>query len=256
MCKILLSKEERKALVVLHSDASHGPWAYESDGDNGNFNVGIVLDDNDTPISGYVEDNTFIVVDVVAREVEGSPNAAFIVEAYNAFPRLLYGLEVLEARAEQAEDSLRESISKQDEMAAGIEKLAAANHALAERAQQAEAALESALQVNAVRQAEGIANILNGMMAGITGEKGSVRLELGGYHCPYCNEVSKTIEAATAHDATCPKHPAVIRAERAEAELARARAAGIEAMRRAEQAGTAPCPICGQSGHIGDCEED
>lgn len=170
--------------------------------------------------------------------------------------RVLTALDAAEARTEKAEASLQQSLAKQAQMATGIEEIAAANRALAERAQQAEAALESALQVNAARQAEGIANILNGMMAGITGEQGSVLVELGGFHCPYCNEVSKTIEAATEHDATCPKHPAVIRAEKAEADLARIRAAGIEAMRRVEQADAVPCPICGQRGHIGDCEED
>ena len=43
-----------------------------------------------------------------------------------------------------------------------------------------------------------------------------LRVEVGGLECPYCNEISKTIEAATAHDAECPNHPAVIRAEKAE----------------------------------------
>lgn len=87
--------------------------------------------------------------------------------------------------------------------------------------EQAEAQLAAALQVNATRQAEVTADVLNAMMAGITGQKESVRVEVDGFQCPYCNETSKTIEDATAHDAICPKHPAVIRAEKAEANVAR-----------------------------------
>ena len=89
---------------------------------------------------------------------------------------------------------------------------------LVDALEQAEAQLAAALQVNATRQAEVTADVLNAMMAGITGQKESVRVEVDGFQCPYCNEISKTIEAATAHDAICPKHPAVIRAEKAEAE--------------------------------------
>lgn len=87
--------------------------------------------------------------------------------------------------------------------------------------EQAEAQLAAALQVNAARQAEVTADVLNAMMAGISGQKDSVRVEVEGFQCPYCNEISKTIEAATAHDAICPKHPAVIRAEQAEANVER-----------------------------------
>ncbi|MGE9985403.1 hypothetical protein [Desulfovibrio sp. SGI.169] len=36
--------------------------------------------------------------------------------------------------------------------------------------------------------------------------------------CPYCGYESKSIEDAKAHDGTCPKHPAVIRAARLEKE--------------------------------------
>lgn len=85
---------------------------------------------------------------------------------------------------------------------------------LVEALEQAEAQLAAALQVNAVRQAEVTAEIINSMMAGITGKKESVRVEVDGFQCPYCNEISKTIEAATAHDAICPKHPAVRREHR------------------------------------------
>lgn len=86
--------------------------------------------------------------------------------------------------------------------------------------EQAESQLAAALQVNAARQAAVTADVLNAMMAGITGQKKSVRVEVEVFRCPYCNEISKTIEAATAHDAICPKHPAVMRAEKAEKELA------------------------------------
>lgn len=83
--------------------------------------------------------------------------------------------------------------------------------------EQAEAQLAAALQVNTKSQAEATADMLNAMMAGITGQKETVHVQVGGYQCPYCNEISKTIEAATEHDAVCPKHPAVMRAEKAEA---------------------------------------
>ena len=92
---------------------------------------------------------------------------------------------------------------------------------LVDALEQAEAQLAAALQVNATRQAEVTADVLNAMMAGITGQKESVRVEVDGFQCTYCNETSKTIEDATAHDAICPKHPAVIRAEQAEANVAR-----------------------------------
>lgn len=87
--------------------------------------------------------------------------------------------------------------------------------------EQTEAQLAAALQVNTKSQAEVTADMLNAMMAGITGQKETVHVQVGGYQCPYCNEISKTIEAATEHDAICPKHPAVMRAEKSEAEVAR-----------------------------------
>lgn len=39
-----------------------------------------------------------------------------------------------------------------------------------------------------------------------------------GIECPYCGYESSSFEDAKAHDATCPKHPAVIRAARLEKE--------------------------------------
>ena len=186
MSKIILTKEERKALVVLHSDASHGPWAYESDGDNGNFNIGIVLGDDDKPISGYVEDNTCTVVDVVAREVEGSPNAAFIVEAYNIFPRLLYSLEMLEARTEKAEaeiELLRRIVLAQEDY------------------------MQST--VNAIFEAD----ITDIQKHKILNNK---------------QRISTAVTYILARNAGSPQLYAC----------------------------GSPCPICGGSGHIGDCEED
>lgn len=100
----------------------------------------------------------------------------------------------------------------------------------------AEAQRDKALQMNAERQAAITETALNALLAGITGEEKSVGLNVAGYHCPYCGEISKTVADATAHDATCPKHPAVVRATKAEADLSRVKGAGIEALRRAEQA--------------------
>ena len=73
--------------------------------------------------------------------------------------RLIDALEVAEARAGLAENSLQESISKQAQMAAGIEKVVSANHALAikskeqeERAKKAEAACQIAASAHATAQ--------------------------------------------------------------------------------------------------------
>lgn len=221
--KILLTKEERKELVVLHSNASHGPWAYESNGDDGNFNIGVIVGDDDKPITGYVEDNTSTVVDVVAREVEGSPNAAFIVEAYNIFPRLIYSLELLEARTEQVEHNYLDSISMRSKMAASIEELSTANKGLAERAQRAETRAEhlaeklaNALKVNAAGQMEAAVKLFTGLTAAMTGAETPADMSM--CYCPHCGKHMKTLDEAALHDAVCEKHPAVIAAVAAEGE--------------------------------------
>lgn len=100
----------------------------------------------------------------------------------------------------------------------------------------AEAQRDKALQMNAERQAAITEAAINALLTGVTGEKKSVGLNVSGYNCPYCGEISKTVADATAHDAICPKHPAVMRATKAEADLSRVKGAGIEALRRAEQA--------------------
>lgn len=155
----------------------------------------------------------------------GVRQLAFVFEQYDAeksrADALHNKLQIASLKAKKDELSVLKEQEACTKVKLDLERAQAAGIEAMRRAEQAEAALKSALQVNAARQAEGLEKILNGMMAGITGEKESVRLELGGFHCPYCNEVSKTIEAATEHDATCPKHPAVIRAEKAEAENAR-----------------------------------
>lgn len=58
--------------------------------------------------------------------------------AAEAILRLLTALEAAEARADELEGSLSRAISKQSEMSDGLEKVAAANHALTEKAQKAE----------------------------------------------------------------------------------------------------------------------
>lgn len=103
-------------------------------------------------------------------------------------------------------------------------RLLTALEAAEARAEKAEAALATAMSMNAERQAEVTENVINNLIAGITGQKQSVKVSVGGYQCPYCNVVFKTLEDATAHDATCPAHPAVMRAKKAEAENARLRA--------------------------------
>lgn len=188
MSKLLLTKHERKALVVLHSNASHGPWAYEPDGDSGDYHVGVVLGDNDNPISGYSDNNTRIVVDVVAREVNGGSNAAFVVEAYNVFPRLLYSLEVLDARLEDASAEIQ-------------------------RLRRLVSAQENYMQstVSAIFKAD------------IPGSHKHIIL----------NDKQRISSAVTV---ILARNPVALKTHE----------------------GNAPtsCPICGGSGHIGDCEED
>ena len=70
----------------------------------------------------------------VAREL-----ARVWQSAWPIVVRLETAIKAAEACTERAEASLQEALAKQAQMAAGIEKIAAANHLLAERAQQAEA---------------------------------------------------------------------------------------------------------------------
>lgn len=66
------------------------------------------------------------------------------------------------------------------------------------------------------QMAETLASLLNAAASAATDEE-VIAAKLG-TECPYCGYESSSFEDAKAHDATCPKHPAVIRAVRLEKE--------------------------------------
>lgn len=66
------------------------------------------------------------------------------------------------------------------------------------------------------QMAETLASLLNAAASAATDEE-VIAAKLG-TECPYCGYESSSIEEAKAHDGTCPKHPAVIRAARLEKE--------------------------------------
>ena len=100
--------EELERLVNM---ATPGPWAYEQHGDTSECGVGVILDDNNKQISGLNTDTTLFVADAIAPEVASSTDAAYIVAACNAVPRLVEMLRIavsfIEAQ-ECAESTRRE----------------------------------------------------------------------------------------------------------------------------------------------------
>ena len=83
--------EELERLVNM---ATPGPWAYEQHGDTSECGVGVILDDNNKQISGLNTDTTLFVADAIAPEVASSTDAAYIVAACNAVPRLVEMLRI------------------------------------------------------------------------------------------------------------------------------------------------------------------
>ena len=83
--------EELERLVNM---ATPGPWAYEQHGDTSECGVGVILDDNNKQISGLNTDTTVFVADAIAPEVASSTDAAYIVAACNAVPRLVEMLRI------------------------------------------------------------------------------------------------------------------------------------------------------------------
>ena len=83
--------EELERLVNM---ATPGPWAYEQHGDTRECGVGVILDDNNKQISGLNTDTTVFVADAIAPEVASSTDAAYIVAACNAVPRLVEMLRI------------------------------------------------------------------------------------------------------------------------------------------------------------------
>ena len=83
--------EELERLVNM---ATPGPWAYEQHGDTSECGVGVILDDNNKQISGLNTDTTVFVADAIAPEGASSTDAAYIVAACNAVPRLVEMLRI------------------------------------------------------------------------------------------------------------------------------------------------------------------
>lgn len=184
-----ITQEKRAELRKLHADATPGPYGFEAHGDTGSYSVGVIMDEyDDEPITGLNDDPTLFVVDVVASEVNGYQNAAFYAEAYNNFPQLLNALDAEETRANK--------LSSQ---------------------------LAKALEINAADQMEAAIKLFGGIVAAVSGEEMPQDLSVRVWLCPHCGTKHDSKEAAVAHDAICPKHPAVVRAEKAEAENARLR---------------------------------
>lgn len=82
-----------------------------------------------------------------------------------------------------------------------------------------EAALTKAEAQNAATLAEHMANIIAQVGGAVAEEDGTVKMSMK-CTCAYCNHISYSVEEATMHDAACEKHPAVIRAIKAEADNA------------------------------------
>ena len=182
-----ITQEKRAELRKLYADATPGPYGFEAHGDTGMYGVGVIMDEyDDEPVTGFNADPTLFVVDVVASGVNGYQNAAFYAEAYNHFLGLLNALDAEETRANK--------LSSQ---------------------------LAKALEVNAADQMEAAIKLFGGIMAAVSGEEVPQDLSVRIWLCPHCGTTHDSKEAAVAHDATCPKHPAVVRAEQAEAENAR-----------------------------------
>lgn len=88
-----------EGLLRLSEAATPGPWAYEQHGDTSECSVGVILDDNNKQISGLNTDTTLFVADTVAPEVASSTDAAYIVAACNAVPRLVEMVKYLSEEA-------------------------------------------------------------------------------------------------------------------------------------------------------------
>lgn len=90
----MTAQEWLDELERLRKAATPGPWAYEQHGDTNECGVGVILDDNNKQISGLNTDTTVFVADAIAPEVASSTDAAYIVAACNAVPRLVEMLRI------------------------------------------------------------------------------------------------------------------------------------------------------------------
>lgn len=179
-----ISSEERAKLRKLHADATPGPYGWEPHGDTGSYGVGLIMGEDDEPVTGCNEDPTLFVAEVAASEVNGYHNAAFYAEAYNNFPRLIDALDAEETRA----DKLSSQLAK-------------------------------ALEVNAADQMEAAIKLFGGIVAAVSGEEVPQDLSVRIWLCPHCGTKHDSKEASVAHDTVCEKHPAIVRAKQAESAL-------------------------------------
>ena len=95
----MTAQEWLDELERLRKAATPGPWAYEQHGDTNECGVGVILDDNNKQISGLNTDTTLFVADAIAPEVASSTDAAYIVAACNAVPRLVEMVKYLSEEA-------------------------------------------------------------------------------------------------------------------------------------------------------------
>lgn len=86
----MTAQEWLDELERLRDAATPGPWAYEQHGDTNECGVGVLLDNNNEQVAGENSDPTLFVAESIAPEVNSVTNAAYIVAACNAVPRLIY----------------------------------------------------------------------------------------------------------------------------------------------------------------------
>jgi hypothetical protein len=94
------------ALKKLAEDAIPGPWAYQPYGDN-RYGVGVMIakSGDETPLTGYQEFGTGIISEIIAPEVYGHTQAAYIAALD---PATALALIARAATAEQERDHLLE----------------------------------------------------------------------------------------------------------------------------------------------------
>lgn len=78
--------------------ATEGPWAYEAVSDKSNeWCLGVVVGNDDKPLSGRVEQGQGIIDHAIVREAMGLEDAAFIAHAREDIPYLLQRVAECEA---------------------------------------------------------------------------------------------------------------------------------------------------------------
>lgn len=95
----MTAQEWLDELERMRKAATPGPWAYEQHGDTNECGVGVILDNNNRQIAGGNSDPTLFVAESIAPEVNSVMNAAYIVAACNAVPRLIEMVQCLADKA-------------------------------------------------------------------------------------------------------------------------------------------------------------